>query len=172
MSLQEIRRDKLHQLEERGIPAYAYRYDVTHRSGRIRADHEALETSGATVRVAGRLMTKRGHGRASFAHIKDQDGLLQVYLREDALGPEAYAAALELDLGDWVGIEGSVFRTKTGEITVMSGRWVPPLNGLFSATTSPGFSVPRRWVSTVRTLSPMAPRCTGTCGAFAGARSR
>jgi len=118
VSLQEIRRDKLHQLEERGIPAYAYRYDVTHRSGRIRADHEALETSGATVRVAGRLMTKRGHGRASFAHIKDQDGLLQIYLREDALGPEAYAAALELDLGDWVGIEGSVFRTKTGEITV------------------------------------------------------
>ena len=57
--------------------------------------------------------------------------------------------------------------SKTGVMTVTSGRCVPPLNGLFSATTSPGFSVPLRCASTVRTLSPIAPRCTGTCGAFA-----
>ncbi|MGE5177602.1 MAG: lysine--tRNA ligase [Bacteroidota bacterium] len=118
MSIQEVRRAKLQALEQRGLSPYAYRYDVTHRSGRIRADHPALESSGQTVRVAGRLMTKRGHGKASFAHVKDQDGLLQVYLREDALGPEAYAQALDYDLGDWIGVEGTVFTTKTGEITV------------------------------------------------------
>ncbi|MGE5175325.1 MAG: lysine--tRNA ligase [Hyphomicrobiales bacterium] len=122
MSVQEIRRDKLDALTRRGVEPYAYRYDVTHRSDRIRADHEALEASGTVVRVAGRLMTKRGHGKASFAHLKDRDGLLQVYLREDALGPEAYAAALELDLGDWIGVEGTVFRTRTGEITIKAGR--------------------------------------------------
>ena len=118
MSIQEVRRAKLQALEQRGVSPYAYRYDVTHRSGRVRADHTVLESSGQTVRVAGRLMTKRGHGKASFAHVKDQDGLLQIYLREDALGPEAYAQALDYDLGDWIGVEGTVFTTKTGEITV------------------------------------------------------
>ena len=118
MSIQEVRRAKLQALEQSGASPYAYRYDVTHRSGRVRADHTALESSGQTVRVAGRLMTKRGHGKASFAHVKDQDGLLQIYLREDALGPEAYAHALDYDLGDWIGVEGTVFTTKTGEITV------------------------------------------------------
>ena len=122
MSVQEIRRAKLADLAARGVEPYAYAYDVTHRSSRIREEHEALEASGATVRVAGRLLTKRGHGKASFAHVKDRDGLLQAYLREDELGPEGYALALELDLGDWVGIEGTVFRTRTGEITVKATR--------------------------------------------------
>jgi lysyl-tRNA synthetase, class II len=118
VSIQEVRRAKLQALEQRGVSPYAYRYDVTHRSGQVRADHAALESSGQTVRVAGRLMTKRGHGKASFAHVKDQDGLLQIYLREDALGGEAYAQALDHDLGDWIGVEGTVFTTRTGEITV------------------------------------------------------
>jgi len=122
VSVQEIRRAKLADLAARGVEPYAYRYDVTHRSARIREDHEPLEASGQTVRVAGRLMTKRGHGKAMFAHLKDRDGLLQAYLREDTLGPEGYAFALDLDLGDWIGIEGTVFRTRTGEITVKAAR--------------------------------------------------
>jgi lysyl-tRNA synthetase class 2 len=122
VSVQEIRRAKLEALEKRGVQPYAYRYDVTHRSGQILASSDALETEARPVRVAGRLMTRRGHGKASFAHIKDEDGLLQVYLREDALGPEGYAEALEHDLGDWIGIEGTVFRTKTGEVTVKAAR--------------------------------------------------
>ena len=122
MSVQEIRRAKLADLATRGVEPYAYRYDVTHRSARIREEHEALETSEQIVRVAGRLMTKRGHGKAMFAHVKDRDGLLQAYLREDTLGPDGYAFALDLDLGDWVGIEGTVFRTRTGEITVKATR--------------------------------------------------
>jgi lysyl-tRNA synthetase class 2 len=122
VSVQEIRRAKLEALEKRGVQPYAYRYDVTHRSGQVLASSDALETDARPVRVAGRLMTRRGHGKASFAHIKDEDGLLQVYLREDALGPEGYAEALEHDLGDWIGIEGTVFRTKTGEVTVKAAR--------------------------------------------------
>jgi lysyl-tRNA synthetase class 2 len=122
VSVQEIRRAKLADLAARGVEPYAYGYDVTHRSSRIREEHEALESSEAIVRVAGRLLTKRGHGKAMFLHVKDRDGLLQAYLREDALGPEAYAFTLELDLGDWVGIEGTVFRTRTGEITVKASR--------------------------------------------------
>jgi lysyl-tRNA synthetase, class II len=122
VSVQETRREKLETLSRRGIQPYAYRYDVTHRSKRVRDDVAALEASGEVVRVAGRLMTKRGHGKASFASIKDADGLLQIYLREDLLGPDAYADATALDLGDWIGVEGQVFRTKTGETTVRANR--------------------------------------------------
>ena len=122
MSVQESRREKLDALSQRGIQPYAYRYDVTHRSSRVREDVEALEASGEVVRVAGRLMTKRGHGKASFASLKDADGLLQIYLREDLLGPDAYADAVAFDLGDWIGVEGQVFRTKTGETTVRANR--------------------------------------------------
>ena len=122
MSVQESRREKLDALSQRGIQPYAYRYDVTHRSSRVREDVAALEASGNVVRVAGRLMTKRGHGKASFASLKDADGMLQIYIREDVLGPEAYADATALDLGDWIGVEGPVFRTKTGETTVRANR--------------------------------------------------
>ena len=118
MSVQESRRQKLDQLRSRGVLAYDYSYPVTHRSAQIRSDATSLEQSGEKVRVAGRLLTKRGHGKASFAHLKDVDGTIQVYLREDVLGAEVYGLATELDLGDWLGVEGPVFHTKTGETTV------------------------------------------------------
>ena len=118
MSVQESRRQKLDQLRSRGVLAYDYSYPVTHRSAQIRSDATSLEQGGEKVRVAGRLLTKRGHGKASFAHLKDVDGTIQVYLREDVLGAEIYGLAMELDLGDWVGVEGPVFHTKTGETTV------------------------------------------------------
>ena len=118
MSVQESRRDKLDALIQRGTQPFAYRYDVTHGSPAIHQDHEELERSGTRVRYAGRLMTRRGHGKAAFAHVKDAHGLQQIYLREDALGPEPFAQAMDLDLGDWIGVEGTVFVTKTGEITI------------------------------------------------------
>ena len=118
MSVQEDRQQKLDSLLERGIRPYGYRYDVTHRSGQILENAASLEASAAPVRVAGRLMTKRGHGKASFGHVKDVDGPLQIYFREDALGPDTYAGVLAFDLGDWIGVEGPVFKTKTGETTV------------------------------------------------------
>src|SRR5207302_3418020 len=102
----------------RGIQPFAYRYDVTHGSVAIHQDHDELERSGTRVRYAGRLMTKRGHGKAAFAHVKDAHGLQQIYLREDVMGPDAFARAMDLDLGDWIGVEGAVFVTKTGEITI------------------------------------------------------
>ncbi|HET9950338.1 MAG TPA: lysine--tRNA ligase [Candidatus Eisenbacteria bacterium] len=122
MSVHEIRRTKLDALRAAGVEPFAYRFDVTHRSSGILEEAEGLETAGTVVRFAGRLMTKRGHGKASFAHLKDRDGLLQIYLREDALGAEAYAAAMEWDLGDWIGVEGPVFKTRTGEVTVKVAR--------------------------------------------------
>jgi len=122
VSVQDSRREKLDALIQRGIEPYAYRFDVTHGSAAIQERHKALEEAGERVRYAGRLMTKRGHGKAAFAHVKDKDGLMQIYLREDVLGPEAFARAMELDLGDWIGVEGSVFVTKTGETTVRAER--------------------------------------------------
>jgi len=118
VSIQESRREKLDALLARGAAPYGYRYEVTHRSGSIREQHALLESSGEPVRVAGRLMTKRGHGKASFAHIKDQDGPIQIYLREDALGAERYAEVTDLDLGDILGVEGTVFVTRTGEVSI------------------------------------------------------
>jgi len=118
LTLQELRHQKIEALRERGVPAYAYGFRVTHASSEVKERIDALEASGETVRVAGRLMTKRGHGKASFAHLRDRDGLLQIYLREDALGPAAYEDAMALDLGDWIGVQGVAFRTKTGETTV------------------------------------------------------
>jgi lysyl-tRNA synthetase class 2 len=113
-----LRREKLEQLIQRGIQPFAYTFDPTHSSAAIQERHQALEESGERVRFAGRLMTKRGHGKTCFAHVKDALGNQQVYFREDALGPEGFAAVLDLDLGDWVGVEGTVFTTKTGEITI------------------------------------------------------
>ncbi len=118
MSVQDTRRDKLEQLIRSGVQPFAYRFDVTHGSAAIRERAKDLELSGERVRYAGRLMTKRGHGKAAFAHVKDALGLQQVYFREDVLGPESFARAMDLDLGDWVGVEGTVFVTKTGEITI------------------------------------------------------
>jgi len=122
VSVQDSRREKLDALIQHGIEPYAYRFDVTHGSAAIRERHQELESSGERVRFAGRLITKRGHGKAAFAHVKDALGLQQIYLRDDVLGPEAFARAMDLDLGDWIGVEGPVFVTKTGEITIRAER--------------------------------------------------
>jgi lysyl-tRNA synthetase class 2 len=122
MSVQDSRREKLDALIQRGIEPYGYHFDVTHGFAAIQERHKELEAAGEHVRYAGRLMTKRGHGKAAFAHVKDRDGSQQVYFREDVLGPEAFARAMELDLGDWIGVEGVVFVTKTGEVTIRAER--------------------------------------------------
>ncbi|HZI89169.1 MAG TPA: amino acid--tRNA ligase-related protein, partial [Candidatus Polarisedimenticolia bacterium] len=118
MSIQALRREKLDRLIQRGIQPFAYAFDPTHSSAAIQKEHEALEQAGTKVRYAGRLMTKRGHGKTCFAHVKDAHGSQQVYFREDVLGPERLAEVMDLDLGDWIGVEGTVFTTKTGEITI------------------------------------------------------
>ena len=112
-----IRREKLKRLEDSGNSPYAItRYDVTHRSTDILDQFESLE--GQTVRLAGRMVSKRVMGKASFAHILDAEGQLQIYVRRDDLGDEPYAAFKEFDLGDILGVEGIVFLTQKGEKSV------------------------------------------------------
>ncbi len=121
MSLRQLmdqRRAKLAQWRELGLEPYAYRYDVTHRAAELLARGDAVTAEfGERVRIAGRLMTMRGHGKAGFAHVLDETGRIQVYFKSDVLGDQFQRYEL-LDVGDWVGIEGSLFRTRTGEITV------------------------------------------------------
>ncbi len=112
-----VRREKLAALQEAGNDPYAItRYDVTHHCAEIRRDFEALE--GQTVRIAGRMMSKRVMGKASFAHLRDAKGDIQIFVKRDLLGDEAYAAFKKMDVGDIIACTGEVFRTKMGELSV------------------------------------------------------
>ena len=121
MSLEDLKRQrkaKLEQWRAIGVEPYAYRYEPTHHAADILAWGERVtETPGERVRIAGRVTALRGHGKAGFGHVLDASGRMQVYFRADALGDQFERYAL-LDVGDWVGVEGPVFRTRTGEITV------------------------------------------------------
>jgi len=112
------RRLKLDQLKERKVNPYPYRYERTHLASEIISNFDLLEANNQSVRVAGRLLSVRGHGKTSFAHIKDGSGLIQIYLRKDDIGEDMFAHFGLFDLGDIIGVEGTVFKTKTGEITI------------------------------------------------------
>ncbi len=115
--LLQVRRDKLAALQEAGRDPFTItRYDVTHHSSDIRENYETLE--GKPVSVAGRIMSKRIMGKASFCNIQDLPGSIQVYVARDCIGEEPYADFKKYDVGDIVGVRGEVFKTKTGEITV------------------------------------------------------
>lgn len=112
-----IRREKLAKLQEMGRnPFLVETWDVTHHSLGIKDDFDAME--GKAVSVAGRIMAKRQMGKASFIDIQDKEGRIQIYVRQDAITPEEYDVFLTYDLGDIVGLEGEVFRTKHGEISI------------------------------------------------------
>ncbi|MCD7928092.1 MAG: lysine--tRNA ligase [Oscillospiraceae bacterium] len=115
--LLQIRREKLEQLRQEGKDPFTLtRYPVSHHSEEIKADFEALE--GQSVAVAGRLMSKRGMGKAVFADLQDAAGRIQLYVRIDDVGEDALAQFKKYDIGDIVGVQGTVFRTKRGEISV------------------------------------------------------
>ena len=115
--LLKVRREKLQNLQEAGNdPFVITKYDQTHHSADVKADFEALE--GKTVRVAGRMMSKRVMGKASFCNIQDLKGNIQSYVARDSIGEEEYKGFKKLDIGDIIGIEGEVFKTKTGEISI------------------------------------------------------
>jgi lysyl-tRNA synthetase class 2 len=116
--LREERIAKLDLLKKKGIHPYPTKFRLTHASSGVLSSAETLERQETPVSVAGRLISKRKHGKATFAHIQDRDGKLQLYLREDSLGAEAYELLSLLDVGDIVGATGTVFRTRTGETTV------------------------------------------------------
>lgn len=114
-----IRRQKLEELKGLGIDVYGQRYPRTHHAREIVDNFEKYQD--ATVVVAGRIMTKRAHGKASFAHLQDLTGQIQIYVRLDDVGERVYDLFGRLDIGDIIGVRGKVFRTRMGEVTVSTG---------------------------------------------------
>ncbi|MHC1748984.1 MAG: lysine--tRNA ligase [Cellulosilyticaceae bacterium] len=115
--LLKVRYEKLKDLQEKGKdPFQITKYDVTANSKQIIDNFEAME--GTDVSIAGRIMAKRDMGKASFVHIQDSEGKIQSYVRKDAIGEEAYPEFKKYDIGDIVGIQGTIFRTQKGEISV------------------------------------------------------
>lgn len=119
--LEKVRYQKLKELQDQGNdPFKLTKYEVTAYSAQIISNFEEME--GQEVSIAGRLMTKRDMGKASFVHIQDKDGRIQSYVRKDELGEEAYKAFKKFDIGDIIGIVGIVFRTQKGEISVRASK--------------------------------------------------
>ncbi len=131
----EDRIAKLNALREQGVEPFAYSYDVTHHTTEAKREFEASEGSaarmgasegaapGSTVRVAGRITAMRTHGKTTFADLSDREGKLQLYLRQADLGVESFGRLPLLDLGDWVGAEGTLMRTRMGEVTLQVSAW-------------------------------------------------
>jgi lysyl-tRNA synthetase class 2 len=114
--VEAARREKLAELVRRGVAAFAYRFD---RTGPVREALAGFHDDDATVhRLAGRLILLRPMGKTTFGHLEDRSGKVQVYFRVDDLGGAAYEVVKLLDLGDVIGVEGPLFRTKTGEVTL------------------------------------------------------
>ena len=112
---------KLNELKEKGINPYPYTYDQSHHAADILSKYDTLKNEEKikdNVSVAGRIMTMRRMGKATFMHIQDETGKIQLYLRQDDIGKENYSLLKKLDIGDIIGVKGNVFRTKMGEISV------------------------------------------------------
>lgn len=119
----QVRREKMQTLRENGMDPFGKRFDRTHDTESIKSSYdefskEELEEKAIEVIIAGRVMTKRGKGKAGFAHIQDLQGQIQIYVRKDSVGEEQYELFKSVDLGDLVGITGTVFKTKVGELSV------------------------------------------------------
>jgi lysyl-tRNA synthetase class 2 len=123
--LVKLRRDKLVQLCSKGINPYINRFKVKGNIGSLidkfsENSKEELEQIGSQCLVAGRMMTRRGHGKTTFCHIKDYAGQIQVYIRKDEIGEEGYENFSIFDVGDFIGVEGMLSKTKTGELTIFA----------------------------------------------------
>lgn len=124
----QVRRDKMQSLRERGIDPFGQRFAPDHgTSNEVREkygedDGELLLQQGNVVTIAGRLIGKRGSGKASFADLLDRDGKIQIYVRQDRVGEESYQLFKESDLGDFWGITGDVIKTRMGELTVRANQ--------------------------------------------------
>ncbi|HKG35171.1 MAG TPA: lysine--tRNA ligase [Solirubrobacterales bacterium] len=121
------RRDKLERLRDQGIEPFPHGFEEREEIGEVRHAHEGLAAGLETEsrhRVAGRIGARRGHGKAAFLDVRDATGQVQLHAREDVLGPEAFDLLVHLDLGDIIGVEGTAFATKRGELTLRVERWV------------------------------------------------
>jgi len=119
--LLKIRREKMEEFRSKGMEPFPYSYTRTHTAAQILEKYQDIkegEESPEEVSIAGRVVLKRGHGKAAFAHLQDQSGRIQIYGKLDVLGEKNYELYQKLDIGDIIGVRGKVFRTKTGEITV------------------------------------------------------
>lgn len=124
-----VRREKAEAIRELGMDPYGQRFDRTHKSGELKSvygekTNEELEEMNVEVKVAGRIMTKRGKGKAGFMHIQDKEGQIQIYVKIDNIGEDNYELFNKADLGDIVGIEGTLFITHTGELSVRASKYV------------------------------------------------
>ncbi len=114
----EQRKAKLARLRELGAAPYAYRFERSHTTAEAVSREAELAASGAAVSLAGRVMTLRGHGHTAFGHLKDAAGKMQFYIRDDEVSARDFEIFKLVDMGDIIGVTGTIFRTKTGEITV------------------------------------------------------
>lgn len=124
-----VRREKARKLREKNIDPFGHRFDVTSNSKEIKDlyseyTNEELEEKNIEVVVAGRIMTKRGKGKAGFMHIQDKFGQIQIYVKLDNVGEEQYELFNSADIGDIVGIKGTVFRTHMGELSVKAFEYI------------------------------------------------
>ncbi|WP_053216907.1 lysine--tRNA ligase [Virgibacillus senegalensis] len=118
-----VRREKLQHIQEQGLDPFGTKFERTHLAEEIKQAYdgfskEELEEKEAEATIAGRIMTKRGKGKAGFTHIQDLSGQIQLYVRKDQVGDEAYELFNTADIGDIIGVTGTVFKTKVGELSV------------------------------------------------------
>ncbi|GGB71056.1 lysine--tRNA ligase [Fictibacillus barbaricus] len=121
--LLRVRREKLAALTEKGLDPFGTKFNRTHTAADLVSQYgekekEDLDSEEIEATLAGRIMTKRGKGKAGFAHIQDLTGKIQIYVRLDAVGEEQYELFNTIDIGDWVGVTGLVFKTKVGELSI------------------------------------------------------
>ena len=116
--IMNVRLEKMDALRERGVDPFGHRFDITHHINEIIAQKDALIASGEEVRIAGRIMAKRGQGKAGFANVADISGNIQIYCRQDIIGEEEHWFFKKADIGDIVGITGVVFVTDRGELSI------------------------------------------------------
>ncbi|MCW2277101.1 lysine--tRNA ligase [Heliophilum fasciatum] len=133
--LMRVRLEKLAELRSAGVDPFGSRFETSHHAADIRDQFEAMENQ--TVRIAGRMMAKRHQGKAGFANVQDLSGSIQIYVRRDAVGDAAFDLFVKADIGDIYGVEGHVFRTQKGEISV----WVKS----FVLLTKSLHPLPEKW---------------------------
>ena len=122
-----LRRQHMTALQEAGKSPWGARYDRTHMAGTLHSDHSTLtaEDEGPQVNIAGRVTARRDHGKARFMDVTDVSGKMQCYFKQNDLGEESYGLLSNVDIGDFVGIQGKLFRTRKGELSVHVAEWTP-----------------------------------------------
>ena len=114
----QVRINKMHQIEEKGWKPFGHKFGWTHHAQDIADQFEELTANETVVRLSGRVMAIRGHGKTCFIDLMDKTGRIQLYVRKDALGEENYTLIKLMDIGDIIGVAGTVFRTHMGELSV------------------------------------------------------